>query len=148
MPTTYPSRRIPAYLLAALGLLALLVLGAIYLVRVQIIANAGVTHTIEVEVALTEIKRFATPQKGRSAEVLLVLGEKSETTQTVRLVPTPVDYWVATTYPRERAYRAYFLRLERNRERSLIDAYRDLGERFPHGLADVDMSTVASEKVE
>ena len=91
------------------------------------------------EVALTEIKRFATPQKGRSAEVLLVLGEKSETTQTVRLVPTPVDYWVATTYPRERAYRAYFLRLERNRERSLIDVYRDLGERFPHGLADVDM---------
>ena len=54
MPTTYPSRRIPAYLLAALGLLALLVLGAIYLVRVQIIANAGVTHTIEVEVALTK----------------------------------------------------------------------------------------------
>jgi hypothetical protein len=92
------------------------------------------------EVALTEIKRFATPQKGRSAEVLLVLGEKSETTQTVRLVPTPVDYWVATTYPRERAYRAYFLRQERNRERSLIDVYRDLGERFPHGLADVDMS--------
>jgi type IV secretory pathway VirB4 component len=98
-----------------------------------------VEHLALNEVALTEIKRFATPQKGRSAEVLLVLGEKSETTQTVRLVPTPVDYWVATTYPRERAYRAYFLRLERNRERSLIDVYRDLGERFPHGLADVDM---------
>lgn len=91
------------------------------------------------EVALSEIKRFSTPRKGRSAEVLLVLGEKSETTQTVRLVPTPVDYWVATTYPRERAYRAYCLRLERNRERSLIDVYRELGERFPHGLADVDI---------
>ena len=55
------------------------------------------------EVALNEIKRFSAPRKGRSAEILLVLGEKSETTQTVRLVPTGVDYWVATTYPRERA---------------------------------------------
>jgi hypothetical protein len=90
-------------------------------------------------VALSEVKRFSTPRKGRSAEVLLVLGEKSETTQTVRLVPTPVDYWVATTYPRERAYRAYFLGLERNRQRLLIDLYRELGDRFPHGLADVDV---------
>ncbi len=43
-----------------------------------------VEHLALNEVALTEIKRFATPQKGRSAEVLLVLGEKSETTKTVR----------------------------------------------------------------
>jgi len=53
VPSTYPSRRIPAYLLAALGLLALLVLGGIFLVRAQIIASSGVAHTIEVEVALT-----------------------------------------------------------------------------------------------
>jgi hypothetical protein len=70
--------------------------------------------------------------------VLLVLGEKSETTQTIRLIPTPVDYWVATTYPRERAYRTYFLQRCRREGRSLIDAYSELGERFPHGLADVD----------
>lgn len=98
-----------------------------------------VEHLALNEVALSEVKRFSTPRKGRSAEVLLVLGEKSETTQTVRLVPTPVDYWVATTYPRERAYRAYFLGLERNRQRPLIDLYRELGDRFPHGLADVDI---------
>jgi hypothetical protein len=91
------------------------------------------------EVALNEIKRFSAPRKGRSADVLLVLGEKSETTQTIRLVPTPVDYWVATTYPRERAYRAYFLALEISRNRPLIETYRELGERFPHGLADVDI---------
>lgn len=89
------------------------------------------------DVALNEIKRFSAPRKGRSADVLLVLGEKSETTQTIRLVPTPVDYWVATTYPRERAYRAYFLALEKSRNRPLIETYRELGERFPHGLADV-----------
>ena len=68
-----------------------------------------------------------------------MLGEKSETTQTIRLVPTPLDYWVATTYPRERAYRTYFLGLEGNRQRPLIDLYRELGERFPHGLADADI---------
>jgi type IV secretory pathway VirB4 component len=90
-------------------------------------------------VALNEIKRFAAPRKGRSAEVLLVLGEKSETTQTIRLVPTPIDYWVATTYPRERAYRAYFFKQEKSRKKPLIERYRELAERFPHGLADVDV---------
>jgi hypothetical protein len=54
-------------------------------------------------------------------------------------VPTPVDYWVATTYPRERAYRGYILSLERSRNRPLIETYRELGERFPHGLADIDV---------
>jgi hypothetical protein len=97
-----------------------------------------VEHLALNEVALGEIKRFAAPRKGRSAEVLLVLGEKSETTQTIRLVPTPIDYWIATTYPRERAYRAYVLSLDRNRHRSLIEIYRELGERFPNGLADVE----------
>ena len=50
-----------------------------------------------------------------------------------------LDYWVATTYPRERAYRAYFLGLDRNRRRPLIDVYRELAEKFPHGLADMDI---------
>ncbi len=85
------------------------------------------------EVALNEIKRFSAPNKGRNAEVLLVLGEKSETTQTVRLVPTGVDYWVATTYPRERAYRSWYLR--ENHGRPLLDLYKELAARFPHGLA-------------
>jgi hypothetical protein len=91
------------------------------------------------EVALGEIKRFSAPRKGRSAEALLVLGEKSETTQTIRLAPTPVDYWVATTYARERAYRSYFLQLERNRGRPLIEVYRKLAEIFPQGLAGEEM---------
>jgi type IV secretory pathway VirB4 component len=101
--------------------------------------NPLVEHLALNEVALAEIKRFSAPRKGRSAEVLLVLGEKSETTQTIHLVPTPLDYWVATTYPRERAYRTYFLGLDKNRQRPLIEIYRELGERFPQGLADVDV---------
>jgi hypothetical protein len=86
-------------------------------------------------VAVNEIKRFSAPRKGRSAEVLLVLGEKAETTQTIRLVPTPVEYWVCTTFPRERAYRKYFL--ERHAERPLIEVYEELAQKFPAGLADV-----------
>ena len=46
---------------------------------------------------------------------------------------------MATTYARERAYRSYFLQLERNRTRPLIDVYRELAELFPQGLADEEM---------
>ena len=85
------------------------------------------------EVALAAIKRFTSPQKGHYAEMLLVIGEKSETTQTVRLVPTPIDYWICTTYPRERAYRAWCLR--RNPEQPLFECYEELARKFPQGLA-------------
>jgi hypothetical protein len=50
--------------------------------------------------------------------------------------PTPVDYWIMTTYARERVYRSWWL--ERQKSRPLIDAYMNLAERFPTGLADVD----------
>jgi type IV secretory pathway VirB4 component len=85
------------------------------------------------DVSLAAIKRFGSPQKGRFAEMLLVMGEKSETTQTVRLVPTPIDYWICTTYPRERAYRAWSLR--QNPEQPMLECYEDLARRFPQGLA-------------
>jgi len=85
------------------------------------------------DVALSAIKRFSSPQKGRHAEMLLVIGEKSETTQTVRLVPTPIDYWICTTYPRERVYRTWFLR--QHVDRPLFESYEELGRKFPQGLA-------------
>lgn len=55
MPATYPFRRLPFYSLAALTLVVLAVIGGIYLVRAQAAASARVTHTIEVQVALTEV---------------------------------------------------------------------------------------------
>ena len=88
------------------------------------------------EVALGAIKRFSSPQKGRYAEMLLVIGEKSETTQAVRLVPTPIDYWICTTYPRERIYRAWFLR--RHQGRPLFESYEELAQQFPQGLAGLE----------
>jgi hypothetical protein len=84
-------------------------------------------------VTLSAIKRFSSPQKGRYAEMLLVIGEKAETTQVVRLVPTPVDYWICTTYPRERAYRAWYL--NQKPEQPLLACYEELARKFPEGLA-------------
>ena len=55
MPSNYPFRRLPIYSLAALALVVMAVLGGIYLVRAQAVASARVAHTIEVEVALTEV---------------------------------------------------------------------------------------------
>ena len=85
--------------------------------------------------AIAEIKQFGAPRKGRSAEALLALGEKAETTQTIRIVPAPVDYWVCTTLPRERKYRKWHLGKERGR--TLLELYRELGAKFPTGLAEV-----------
>jgi TraG P-loop domain len=88
------------------------------------------------EVALGAIKRFSSPQKGRYAEMLLVIGEKSETTQAERLVPTPIDYWICTTYSRERIYRAWFLR--KHQDQPLFESYEELAQRFPQGLAGLE----------
>ena len=85
------------------------------------------------EVTISAIKRFSSPQKGRYAEMLLVIGEKAETTQVIRLVPTPIDYWICTTYPRERAYRAWYLK--QKPEQPLLECYEELARKFPEGLA-------------
>ncbi len=64
-----------------------------------------------------------------------MLGEKAETTQTIRIVPTPVDYWICTTFPRERKYRAWFLATFKDRPR--LECYQELAQKFPQGLAEV-----------
>ena len=88
------------------------------------------------ETALNQIKRFSAPVKGKSADALIVIGEKAETTHTIRTSPTPVDYWIITTYAREGLYRSWWL--ERNRDVPKIQAYLELADRFPAGLAEVD----------
>lgn len=94
-----------------------------------------VNHLYLNPVALNEVKRFSAPRKGESADALLVFGEKAETTQTIRIVPTTVDYWVCTTFPRERTYRAWVLK--KLADRPLLDAYTELARKFPHGLVEV-----------
>jgi hypothetical protein len=97
--------------------------------------SALVNHLSLNPVAVGQVKEFGAPRKGRSAEVLLVIGEKAETTQTIRIVPTPLSYWICTTFPRERKYRAWFL--NKSASRSLLECYQDLAQKFPQGLADV-----------
>ena len=97
--------------------------------------SALINHLYLNPVAVSQVKEFGAPRKGRSAEALLVIGEKAETTQTIRIVPTPLAYWICTTFPRERRYRAWCLR--NRRDRPLLESYQDLAKRFPQGLADV-----------
>lgn len=84
--------------------------------------------------AIETVKNFPPPVMGRSSEVLLVLGE-NETNQIVRVVPTPLLYWICTSYAREKRYRAW--RLEHNREQSAVEVYRELAKKFPHGLSNL-----------
>ena len=96
--------------------------------------SALVNHLSLNPAAVGQVKEFGAPRKGRSADVLLVIGERAETTQTIRIVPTPLSYWICTTFPRERKYRAWFLNKSAG---SLLARYQELAKRFPLGLADV-----------
>ncbi len=87
------------------------------------------------ETAINQIKAFAQPKKGHSAEFLIAIGEKAESTHVIRIAPTPVDYWITTTYPRERTYRKWWLNTHSNS--SLLSAYEELARRYPRGLADL-----------
>ena len=98
-------------------------------------ATPLISHLNLNRVAVNQVKGFGAPRKGRGAEVLLALGEKAETTQTIRIVPTPLEYWVCTTFPRERKYRSYLL--GERRGQPLLETYQELARRFPQGLADV-----------
>jgi type IV secretory pathway VirB4 component len=97
--------------------------------------SALINHLYLNPVAVGQVKEFGAPRKGRSAEVLLVIGEKAETTQTIRIVPTSLSYWICTTFPRERKYRAWFLRQRDGRP--LLESYQELARKFPQGLADI-----------
>jgi TraG P-loop domain len=87
------------------------------------------------ETALNQIKAFAHPKKGVSAEFLIAIGEKAESTHAIRIVPSPVDYWITTTYARERTYRKWWL--HSHCQTPLIEAYEELAKRYPSGLADL-----------
>ena len=84
------------------------------------------------ETAINEVKSFSNPKKGRHSHFLIAIGEKSESTHTLRVAPSSIDYWIATTYARERKYRGWFL--HENRHLSKFEAYEELATLFPHGL--------------
>jgi type IV secretory pathway VirB4 component len=87
------------------------------------------------ETALNQIKTFAHPKKGHSAEFLIAIGEKAESTHSIRVVPSAVDYWITTTYARERGYRKWWL--HKHRQLPLLEAYERLAAQYPRGLAEM-----------
>jgi len=88
------------------------------------------------ETALNQIKHFSSPVKGKRSDALIVIGEKADATHTIRMSPTPVEYWIMTTYARERVYRSWWF--AQRKDMPLMEAYRKLAERFPAGLGEVD----------
>src|SRR5216683_1245259 len=87
------------------------------------------------ETALNQIKTFAHPKKGHSAEFLIAVGEKAESTHAIRIVPSAVDYWITTTYARERHFRKWWL--SQHSQLSLLEAYEALAGLYPRGLAEM-----------
>jgi hypothetical protein len=87
------------------------------------------------ETTLNRVKAMGMTEKGHRSEFLVVIGEKAETTHSFYFVPTPVEYWLMTTYPRERWYRQWWLAT--HPELSLIESYKALAAKFPHGLSAV-----------
>ena len=88
------------------------------------------------ETAINQIKAFAQPKNRHSAEFLIAIGEKAELAHVIRIAPTPVDYWITTTYPRERTSRKW--RLNQHQDLPLLSAYEFLALKFPRGLAHLD----------
>jgi hypothetical protein len=85
------------------------------------------------ETTLNEIKNLGHTQKGRKSDFIVVVGEKAETTHTLRVVLSPIEYWIMTTYPRERWYRAWWMK--KHSELPLYERYCLLAEKFPQGMA-------------
>jgi type IV secretion system protein TrbE len=88
------------------------------------------------DTALNQIKTFSNPKKGHSSEFLIAVGEKAEMTHAIRIVPSPIDLWITTTYARERIYRNWFMR--QNPGLTPFKVYEELARRFPHGLANLE----------
>ena len=85
------------------------------------------------ETTLNEIKNLGHTQKGRKSDFIVIIGEKADTTHTLRVVLSPIEYWIMTTYPRERWYRAWWMK--KYSELPLYERYCLLAEKFPQGMA-------------
>ncbi len=88
------------------------------------------------ETAIHRVKHLGMTEKGKKSEFLLVIGEKSETTHSLHIITTPIEYWLLTTFPRERWYRKYWL--AKHADLTTSEAYEQLARAYPHGLSAFD----------
>ncbi len=87
------------------------------------------------ETTLNRVKGLGMTEKGRKSEFLMIIGEKAENTHILHIVPTPLEYWLLTTFPRERWYRQWWLSAHAGKGRT--ELYDELGQRFPTGLSEL-----------
>ena len=84
------------------------------------------------ETTINRVKSLGMTEKGQKSEFLIVIGEKAETTHSFYFVPTAVEYWLMTTFPRERWYRQWWLAT--HPEVSLMESYRNWRRSSPMGF--------------
>jgi hypothetical protein len=83
--------------------------------------------------AIERIKNLGMTEKGRRSEFVMSLGEQSANTHSLYVELTPTEYWLATSFPRERQYRTWWLSTHTDLE--FGEAIRRLGAKYPQGLA-------------
>ena len=88
------------------------------------------------ETTINHIKQLGMTEKGVKSEFLICIGENAETTHRLYVVTTPREYWLLTTFPRERYFRTWWL--EKYQHLSLADRYKLLADKYPHGIAALD----------
>jgi hypothetical protein len=81
--------------------------------------------------AIEKINNMGMTEKGKRSEFLICIGERSETTHSLYIEVPPVEYWLATSFPRERKYRAWWLKTHNDSHESIFE----LATKFPQGLA-------------
>ena len=88
------------------------------------------------ETTLQRVKSLSMTEKGKKSEFLIVIGENAETTHSLYIVVSPIEYWILTTFARERWYRQYWL--NKRGEQTETAAYEALAAKYPHGISDFD----------
>jgi hypothetical protein len=83
--------------------------------------------------AVERIKNLGMTVKGQRSEFVLAVGESSATTHSIYVELDPTEYWLATSYPRERKYRVWWLSTHAQLEFGA--AIRLLAAKFPQGMA-------------
>jgi hypothetical protein len=87
------------------------------------------------ETTINRVKSLGMTEKGRKSEFLIVIGEKAETTHSLFIVPTALEYWLLTTFPRERWYRQWWLAT--HPQMPQMESYEELAAKFPNGLSEI-----------
>ncbi len=85
------------------------------------------------ETTVNHIKSLAMTEKGKKSEWVGIVGEKAESTFSFQVVPTPMEYWIMTTFPREKDFRSFWL--AKHIDLPLEERYALLAKKYPHGLS-------------